>query len=95
MALEDKLETYVPGVINGDVATVDDLLGMTSGIPDFTANEGFLRRFTANPTMRWSDADTLAVIAEAKATRLCAGGEGGLLRLQLRPIGDDHRRGHG
>ena len=66
IALEDKLETYVPGVINGKVATIADLLGMTSGIPDFTANEGFLRRFTADPTMRWSDADTLAVIAEAK-----------------------------
>ena len=66
VALEDKLEKYVPGVINGTVATIDDLLGMTSGIPDFTANEGFLRRFTADPTMRWSDADTLAVIAEAK-----------------------------
>ena len=65
VSLDDLLETYVPGVINGDVATVADLLGMTSGIPDFTANEGFVERFTADPTLAWSDEDTLAVIAEA------------------------------
>lgn len=66
VALDDKLEKYVPGVINGTEATIENLLGMSSGIPDFTANEGFLRRFTADPTLRWSDADTLAVIAESK-----------------------------
>ena len=66
IALEDKLEKYVPGVINGTVATIADLLGMTSGIPDFTANEAFVKRFTADPTIGWSDAETLAVIAEAK-----------------------------
>jgi len=65
VALDDVLETYVPGVVNGTVATVADLLAMRSGIPDFTANEGFEGRFTADPTMPWTDADTLAVIAEA------------------------------
>ena len=65
MSLDDLLETYVPGVINGDVATIADLLGMTSGIPDFTANQGFNERFDADPTMDWSDEDTLAMIAEA------------------------------
>jgi D-alanyl-D-alanine carboxypeptidase len=38
---------------------------MQSGIPDYTANPGFVERFTADPTLPWSDADTLAVIAEA------------------------------
>jgi D-alanyl-D-alanine carboxypeptidase len=47
------------------VATIRDLLAMQSGIPDFTANQGFGARFTADPTMPWSDADLLAVIAEA------------------------------
>lgn len=65
LSLDDVLETYVPGVINGDVATIANLLGMRSGIPDFTANQGFLDAFTADPTLPWSDADTLAVIAEA------------------------------
>jgi D-alanyl-D-alanine carboxypeptidase len=63
--LADPLEVYVPGVINGTVATIHDLLAMQSGIPDYTANQGFVDRFTADPTMPWSDADTLAVIAEA------------------------------
>jgi D-alanyl-D-alanine carboxypeptidase len=63
--LDDPLEVYVPGVINGTVATIRDLLAMQSGIPDFTANQGFLDRFTADPTLPWTDADTLAVIAEA------------------------------
>ena len=65
LSLGDLLEDYVPGVINGDVATVADLLGMRSGIPDFTANAAFGERFTADPTMAWANADTLAVIAEA------------------------------
>ena len=65
VALEDLLEMYVPGVINGDVAAIADLLAMRSGIPDFTANQGFLERFTADPTVPWTDTDTLAVIAEA------------------------------
>ncbi len=65
LALDDLLEMYVPGVINGDVATLRDLLAMQSGIPDFTANEAFLQRFTADPTLPWTPEDTLAVIAEA------------------------------
>ena len=73
VSLDDLLETYVPGVINGDVATLADLLGMTSGIPDFTANEGFNERFNADPTMAWSDEDTLAVIAEASGPDFAPG----------------------
>ncbi len=65
IALTDVLEKYVPGVINGTTATIADLLAMTSGIPDFTADAGFVKRFAADPTMPWTDRDTLAVIAEA------------------------------
>jgi D-alanyl-D-alanine carboxypeptidase len=65
LSLDEPLETYVPGVINGTLATIRHLLAMQSGIPDFTANQGFVDRFTADPTMAWSDADTLAVIAES------------------------------
>jgi D-alanyl-D-alanine carboxypeptidase len=73
VALDDLLETYVPGVVNGDVATLADLLGMTSGIPDFTANDAFVERFTADPTLAWSDEDTLAVIAEASGPDFAPG----------------------
>ena len=65
LSLDDPLEAYVPGVINGTLASIRDLLAMQSGIPDYTANQAFADRFTADPTMPWSDADTLAVIAEA------------------------------
>ena len=65
ISLTDPLEKYVPGVINGTTATIADLLGMRSGIPDFTANAAFGKRFDADPTLPWTDRDTLAVIAEA------------------------------
>ena len=63
--LDDVLETFVPGVVNGTVATVRDLLAMQSGIPDYTENKAFSDQFTATPTMPWSIEDTLAVIAQA------------------------------
>jgi D-alanyl-D-alanine carboxypeptidase len=65
VSLDDPLEMYVPSVINGTVATIRDLLAMQSGIPDFTANQAFGERFTADPTMPWTEADLLATIAEA------------------------------
>jgi len=67
LGLDDKLEKYVPGLVNGKVATIEDLLAMRSGIPDFTADKGFGQRFDQNPDMAWNDRDTLAVIAGAKA----------------------------
>ena len=67
LGLDDVLEKYVPGVVNGKVATIEDLLAMRSGIPDFTANAAFNKRFDADPDMRWSDRDLLAVIADTKA----------------------------
>lgn len=63
IALADTLETYVPGVANGAEVTVQDLLGMTSGIFDFTSDDAFLAAFTADPTLPWSSAQTLEVIA--------------------------------
>jgi D-alanyl-D-alanine carboxypeptidase len=73
VSLDDLLERYVPGVINGDVATIADVLGMQSGIPDFTANRRFLDAFTADPTMAWSERETLAVIAEASEADFAPG----------------------
>lgn len=67
LGLEDRLERYVPGVVNGKIATIQDLLAMRSGIPDFTSNKAFNVRFDRNPDMAWNDRDTLAVIAESKA----------------------------
>ena len=66
ITLTDPLEKFVPGVTNGAKVTVKDLLGMTSGIYDFTSDEAFLAAFTADPTLPWTSAKTLAVIAKHK-----------------------------
>jgi len=63
IALADTLESFVPGVANGGQITVQNLLGMTSGIYDFTSDDAFLAAFAADPTMPWSDAKTLEIIA--------------------------------
>lgn len=62
LQLEDALERHLPGIPNGDVITVRQLLAMQSGIFDFTADERFLQAFTADPTMAWSLRDTIDVI---------------------------------
>ena len=64
--LDAVLETYVPGVVNGDVATIADLLGMRYGdLRDVSANQGFNDRFDADPDLQLVDEDMLAVLAEA------------------------------
>ncbi len=63
MSLADPLEEFVTGVANGSTVTIKDLLAMTSGIYDFTSDEKFLAAFDADPTMPWSDAQTLEVVA--------------------------------
>lgn len=62
LKLDDVLEKFVPGIANGPTITMRDLLGMTSGIYDFTSNAAFNTTFDANPDMPWTFADTLAII---------------------------------
>lgn len=62
LKLEDTLERFVPGITNGAKITIKDLLGMTSGIFDFTTDQPFVDRFVANPTLPWSAADTVKII---------------------------------
>ena len=63
LALTDTLESFVPGVANGAEITLANLLGMTSGIYDFTSDEAFLAAFDADPTMPWSAEQMLEIIA--------------------------------
>lgn len=62
VALTDVLESYVPGIANGSEITVQQLLAMQSGIYDFTSNAQFLADFDADPTMAWSEDQTIALI---------------------------------
>lgn len=63
LALSDPLARFVPGVANGDRITVEDMLGMRSGIYDFTADDQFDAAFAADPTMSFSQAQVLEIIA--------------------------------
>ena len=60
--LEDKLAAYVEGIPNGERITVRQLLGMTSGIYDFTSDEQFLKDFAANPLMPFGPQDVVAIV---------------------------------
>ncbi len=62
LKLDDVLEKFVPGITNGPTITIRNLLGMTSGIYDFTSNAAFNVKFDADPAMPWTFADTLAII---------------------------------
>ena len=48
-SLDDSIGTYIPGVPNGDTATLRDLARMTSGIPSYTDNVDFIRAWAADP----------------------------------------------
>jgi D-alanyl-D-alanine carboxypeptidase len=66
LKLDDVLETYVPGIANGAKITIEQLLGMTSGVFDFTSDQTFLDAFDADPELPWTDADTLKIIKANK-----------------------------
>jgi len=62
VALTDPVSRYVADIPNGDTITVRDLLAMRSGGYDFTDDKAFFDRYLAEPTMPWTDDDTLAII---------------------------------
>lgn len=74
LKLTDVLETYVPGIAYGDTITIEQLLGMKSGVYDFTGNPDFLAEFNANPTMAWSDQQTIDII-KANQPAFAPGGQ--------------------
>lgn len=74
LQLTDVLERYVPGIAYGDTITVKQLLGMQSGVYDFTGNAEFLTSFNADPTMAWSTDQTVALI-KANQPAFAPGGQ--------------------
>lgn len=62
VSLDDVLEQFVPGLPNGTRITVRQLLDMSSGLFDFTADAAFVAQFDADPTMPWTLEQTLAII---------------------------------
>ena len=62
LKLDDKLANWIEGISNGDKITIRDLLGMRSGIYDFTSDQKFLADFTADPLMAFSPQDVVAIV---------------------------------
>jgi D-alanyl-D-alanine carboxypeptidase len=62
ISLDDKLESFVPGIVNGTKITVRDLLDMQSGLYDFTADDAFVNAFDANPTLPWTPAQSIDIV---------------------------------
>jgi D-alanyl-D-alanine carboxypeptidase len=53
VSLDDTIGKYVPGVPNGDVATLLQLADMTSGIPSYTSSQAVQDKYFANPQYNW------------------------------------------
>ena len=90
LKLDDTLATWIEGIPNGERITIRQLLGMRSGIFDFTSDEQFLEDFTADPLMRVL-AGGRGRHRPAQRAGLRAGREGELLRHQLH-LPRRHRR---
>ena len=62
LKLDDTLATWIDGIPNGDRITIRQLLGMRSGIYDFTSDEHFLKDFTTDPLIAFSPEDVVAIV---------------------------------
>jgi D-alanyl-D-alanine carboxypeptidase len=60
--LDDRLASFIEGIPNGDRITIRQLLGMRSGIFDFTIDKKFLADFTADPLMPFSPEDVIDIV---------------------------------
>lgn len=54
LALDDRLEQFVPGVPNGGQITLRQLLGMTAGIFNYISDAAFEQAYTSDPLMPFS-----------------------------------------
>lgn len=62
LELTDPIGKYVPGLPNGDVATLDQLATMTSGIPSYTFDPEFQQKLFADPDTPWTPEQLLDVV---------------------------------
>ncbi|WP_308466592.1 serine hydrolase domain-containing protein [Rathayibacter soli] len=54
LSLDDTIGKYVPGMPNGDTATLRQLADMTSGIPSYTASTAWQNAVFADPQKQWT-----------------------------------------
>jgi D-alanyl-D-alanine carboxypeptidase len=62
VSLEDTIGKYVPGVPNGDTATLRQLANMTSGIPSYSEDNAFQKQLFMNPTKAWTPEQLVNVV---------------------------------
>jgi len=60
LALDDTVDTYVPGIPGGDVITVELLATMRSGLANYTADPEFAGRVLADPMATHTPAEMIA-----------------------------------
>ncbi|RDI44865.1 serine hydrolase domain-containing protein [Nocardia mexicana] len=64
LSLDDPLERYIPAIPYGDTIRLADLLGMRSGVYDYTSDPEFVAAADADPPMTgWRPDDPLRIIA--------------------------------
>ncbi len=62
LSLDDTLDTFVPGITNGDTITVRNLLQMSSGIWEFSSDPDLLARWNADLNMPWTVDESIALM---------------------------------
>lgn len=75
VSLADTIGTYIPGLPNGDTATLRDLARMTSGIPSYNDNLDFVRAWAADPAGTVVSPQQLVDYAKAQPALFPAGSE--------------------
>ena len=50
LSFDDVIDKYVPGMPNGSIATIKNLIEMQSGIPTYTADTAVVNKYSAAPT---------------------------------------------
>ena len=62
--IDDKLTTYLPQYPEWGKVTVRQLLNMTSGIPDYLADENYLKDLANNPYKQWDPDEQIDYVAK-------------------------------
>jgi len=62
LGLDDALESYVPGVLNGEQITIRHLLGMTSGVANVLEDSDFLQAYESDRLMAFSPHAVLDIV---------------------------------
>jgi D-alanyl-D-alanine carboxypeptidase len=61
LALDDTIARYVPGVPNGEQITIRQLGNMTSGLFNYSEDQGLLAAMDADPSTGWTPQELIAI----------------------------------